>query len=90
MSWANAARMRFIRAVSSVGYRTTPLSAAETNDLSNKPNPDTACLTAVGAENPAADPDLARLIEAWPQLSAEVRKAILRACRPGMSNKAIA
>ena len=59
------------------GTRTDLRNRPLDSSLGNSPPDGAAESGAVGAASGAADPELARVVEAWPRLPAAVRRAIL-------------
>ena len=52
-------------------------SASEDRRLGNPPSGSAAQSGAVAAESPPADPDLARVLDAWHRLPQHIRAAVL-------------
>jgi len=58
------------------GLEQDTVTACDSNDLANPPIPSAAECAALSVETPRIDPDLARVVEAWPDLPEAVRAGI--------------
>ena len=71
------------RSLTPTGLELPAAIAQNTNDLGNQPSSGAAKSGAVSAASAPSDPDLARLIDAWPTLPGPVRRAVLALVNSG-------
>jgi hypothetical protein len=71
------ATIKPVRAIGAVGYDTTSVTSADSDNLQSPDTPTTACLTAVGVTNQPIDTRLQTIIKLWDTLPESARRAIL-------------
>jgi hypothetical protein len=59
------------------GFELPSSTTRQDNDLGNRPSASAAKSGAVSADSAPADPDLARIIAAWPALLPYIKAAVL-------------